>query len=1089
MSDNDKSGFERRTVLKGLGAAGIAGGMTAGVTAQDVTPQDADDPAVDSALADLWADNEMVKVVLRLERLDRAQIQDVGRDEVVSQLQAHAEATQEELRQRAEALDEVRVANTFWLANAMVLKVRTDEISPNELAGWPRVRWVHRNVDYQLPEPASVTDVSTSADDVTYGLEQLNVPEVWDELDVTGAGSEVAVLDTGINADHPDFAAFDPDNWQEFDGDGNPIDSEPFDDNGHGSHVAGTTAGPLEPDGDVPAYGVAPDAELWHGKVLDALGGGTFDQIVAGMEWAVDETTADIIGMSLGGSPSDTVTLEATEHIADAGVILSASNGNDSLSTPGAFYSSFGSQAIDENYDLAEFAVGEWIEPEEFFDDPEEIPDYWADEYVTPTASAAGVDVLSLYPDEYAEISGTSMSQPHKAGAFALMVSASGELDREWFWETMVDTAWQPEQAPSEDPNAEYGHGVIDALEATQQVALDQGVTGTVTDTDDSPIGGADVTVADPGTSTQTDDDGVYDVLAEAGDTTVTAEAFGYEEVSHDVTVPEGDTTEQDFDLPAALAAEVVSDQPAIIEGGETITTTLLAAHPETVTVSNTGGYGGELALTVDGEDADLGEPVALDGGIGEVEVSVETEADTSGGVELEHTFDGAGETTSLTTGPTEVVEELVEVAVIDDTEGYGDDWVAILEDELADVYEVEHVDSSEALEDIEAYDAYFVHGLDSDEWYEATDEIGTIYTAQNLGPDTLSPRAELIDDPDDVTTGTDLATWEITETHEILEDVAEPGDEVEIHTDTWDDGASFGDTDADVYAEAADDANAFAVDEERSDVLLTAIGIGWVGPDELTDDALAIVANAVAYVAAPEDDDWELAPAVVNDEQPGIPSGTGADLVSRLDDQLDLDEEIDLLTGEEAVDAAEEEEYNTYVVNSMETEFVEAFDEQTGDEEINVVWLDQRGRLEGIAAKATALGNPETTDDGRGGGPGSNPELEIVADHPIFDGVGDDGDSFQIHDAHHPDRSWFDGYDGDVVGEIHAHQISGGGGVGIDDGKSTVLLSSFASSGDVTGSDYSEDADTVLGNAVKYLVGALEADSDAQSAMLPADD
>ena len=389
-----------------------------------------------------------------------------------------------------------------------------------------------------------------------------------------------------------------------------------------------------------------------------------------------------------------------------------------------------------------------------------------------------------------------------------------------------------------------------------------------------------------------------------------------------------------------------------------------------------------EKANHVDGEDADLGEPVALDGGIDEVEVSVETEADTSGDIELDHTFEGAGETTTLTTGPTQVVEELIEVAVIDDTEGYGDDWVAILEDELADVYEVE------------------------------------------------------------------------------------------IYTDTWDDGASFGDTDAAFYAEAADGANAFAVDEERSDVLLTAIGIGWVGPDKLTDDVLVIVSNAVAYVAAPDEDDWELAPAVVNDEQPGIPSGTGADLVSRLDDQLDLDEEIGLLTGEEAVNAAEEGEYNAYIVNSIEMESVEAFDESTGDEVINVVWLDQWGRLEGIAAKATALGNPETTGDGRGGSPGSNPELETVADHPIFDGVGDDGDSFQIHDAHHPDRSWFGGYDGDVVGEIHAHQISGGGGVGIDDAKSTVLLSSFATSGDVTGSDYSVEANTVLGNAVKYLAG-----------------
>jgi subtilisin family serine protease len=1006
---------------------------------------------------------------------------------VAADLQTHARNTQQRLLAWADSEDGVRVVNRHWIANAVVLKVRTAEVQPTDITARENVRWLHPNVEIEIPAPVEVNDVSPDAafDDVTYGLDQINVPDVWDQLGVTGDGAEVAVLDTGINADHPDFGDFDPDNWQEFDGDGQPVDSDPFDDNGHGSHVSGTTAGPLEPDGDdIPTYGVAPDAELWHAKVLDALGGGTFAQIIAGMEWTVDETTADIVGMSLGGGATETTTLEATEHIWDAGLILSASNGNNTLSSPGAYYSSFGSQAIDENDDLAEFAVGEWIEPEEFFDDPDEIPDYWPDEYVTPDASAAGVDVLSLYPDEYAEVSGTSMSQPHKAGVFALMVSASGDIDRDWFWETVNETAWQPEQAPDPDPNAEYGHGIVDALEATQLVALDQNVEGQVTDADDDPIAGAEVTVDDPGSTGQTDDDGFYDVIAAAGDNTVTADAFGFGEVSHDVTVPEEGTATQDFDLPAALDGVVDETQEDAIEAGEAIETTLTVAHPETITVTNDGEYDGALDLVVDGEDAEFGEPVELDEPVGDVDVVVETEADDSGFVELEHTLEGLDDEVVLTTGTTEVHEELFEIGVIDDTEGYGDDWVGILDDELSGVFEVEHVSSDDALEEIEAYDSYFVHGLDAeneDEWFDATDGVGTVYTAQNLGPDTLGQRADVVGDPSSVEIDTGLTTGTVTESHEILEDVAEPGDEIEIHTDTFDDGASFGDTDADVYADAADGNNAFAVDEDRQDVLLTAVGLGWVSEGDHTDDALAVVANAVEYTTLPPE---PAAIAVVNDEMSGVPSGPGRDVVDRLESQLEFEYEMALLDGEEAVAAAADGEHDVYVLNHIDPDHVAEFDEHTAGTDAGVVWLDQWGNQgsSAVPSKSDVLGTPEDTDDGRSGG-GQNPNLEVVAEHPILEEIGSPGHMVRIHDADRPDHSWFEGYDGDVIGRIQSSSVSDGDGIGVDDETGTVLLSSFGSTRNVAGDDYSAAADTVVGNAVGYLVAELDAADDARPA------
>lgn len=1088
MEEINGTRLERRTILRLIGAAGAAGGTAAGVGAErSEIDYDSDEPRIDSVLEERWERDEVVGVIARLERVDREQLATGDRAGVVDQLQSHAGDSQRRVLEWARAANGVRITSTHWIANAVVLKVRTSEVRPADIAAQSNVRWVHHNIEYELPELVEVTDAEAYAadGDVTYGLDQINAPDVWEGLDVTGSGAELAILDTGINADHPDFEDFDPANWQEFDENGDPVDSEPFDDHGHGTHVSGTAAGPTEPNGDdIPAYGVAPDAELWHGKVLDGGGGGTFTQIVAGMEWAVDETTADIVGMSLGGPATDTAMLEVTEHIRDAGVILSASNGNSVLSAPGVYHSSFGSQAIDENYELASFAVGDWIEPEEFFDDPDEIPDYWPDEYVTPHAAAAGVDVLSLFPDDYAAISGTSMSQPHKAGAFALMVSASGGVDRDWFVETVTETAWQPDQAPDPDPNDQYGHGVIDAFEAAQIVALDQDVEGYVTDTDGEPIEGAEVTVANPGTSAETDEDGFYDVLAEAGDNTVTADAFGFEDVSHEITVPENGTASRDFDLPEALDATVVEDQPEAIETGDVSEATLAVANPDTVTVTNRREYGGELTLLIDGEEAGFGEPYELGGRDGEVDVVAETEAGETGTVALEHSLEGLDEELLLTTGVTGVHEELFDVAVIDDNRGHGDAWVSILEDELPPVFEVEHVSSAEALEDIDAYDSYFVHGLDrdrQDEWFDATIGIGTIYTAQNVGPVTLDQRSTVVGDPSSVNTGSGLATWTVTGMHRILEGVAQPGDEVEIHTNDFRDGASFVDTAADVYAEAADGNDAFAVAEARQDVLLTAVGLGWVSPSDHTDEALAVLANGIEYLTV---DTEPISVAVVDDEEPGGPSGAGGDVVHRLDDQLEFEYEIALIDGEKAVERAADGEHDVYVVNSIETDHVEAFDEHTADAATGVVWLDQWGNeaSNGISSRSDALGSPAETDDSRAGG-GTNPALEIVADHPILEGIGDPGVMFRIHHAERPDCSWFEGYDGDVIGYIEGSGVTNGSGIGVDEEASTVLLSSFGSTTNVASDDYTREAETVLGNAVRYLLFGMATSDDERTA------
>ncbi|WP_197322314.1 S8 family serine peptidase, partial [Saccharomonospora sp. NB11] len=119
---------------------------------------------------------------------------------------------------------------------------------------------------------------------------QIGAPEAWDS-GLTGEGVRVAVLDTGIDADHPDLADAVVE-AEDFTGSGNTDDGQ-----GHGTHVAATILG----DGsasDGRYRGVAPDAELVVGKVLDDDGFGQESWILAGMEWAAEN--ASVVNMSLG---------------------------------------------------------------------------------------------------------------------------------------------------------------------------------------------------------------------------------------------------------------------------------------------------------------------------------------------------------------------------------------------------------------------------------------------------------------------------------------------------------------------------------------------------------------------------------------------------------------------------------------------------------------------------------------------------------------------------------------------------------------------------------------------------------------------
>ncbi|MFI1280870.1 S8 family peptidase [Streptomyces sp. NPDC020858] len=241
----------------------------------------------------------------------------------------------------------------------------------------------------------------------------IGAPTAW-AAGYTGKGVKVAVLDTGIDVNHPDFAGV-------IDGTASFVPGEAVTDvNGHGTHVAGTIVGSGAASGGVDK-GVAPGADLYVGKVLGgAEGYGQDSWIMAGMQWAA-ESGADVVNMSLGDSyPTDgsdpmSQTVDALSAQYGTLFVIAAGNaGPESISAPGAAASALTVAATDKQDRLASFSS---------------TGPLTRSGGMKPDIAAPGVDITAARSSQmtdggegsYRTISGTSMATPHVAGAAALL--------------------------------------------------------------------------------------------------------------------------------------------------------------------------------------------------------------------------------------------------------------------------------------------------------------------------------------------------------------------------------------------------------------------------------------------------------------------------------------------------------------------------------------------------------------------------------------------------------------------------------------------------------------------------------------------
>ena len=304
---------------------------------------------------------------------------------------------------------------------------------------------------------------------LTWGLAAVRAQESG----YTGRGIRVAVLDTGFDSGHPDFAGRDVTTMSFVDGE------DSHDGHGHGTHCIGTSCGPRALPG-ARGYGVAPQAAIFAGKVLGNDGSGSDTGILAGIDWAL-QNDCHIISMSLGAEVREVHPpyVAAGHRALERGTLIVAAAGNNARRSAGD--PGFVGAPANSPYILSVGALDGTLEVADF--SARTLPGRGGQ--VDVAGPGVGIQSSWPMPKRYNTISGTSMATPHVAGVAALLSEATGFRGRE-LWAELVQEAERLERF-----SVDVGAGLAQApppAQVQEPVPVPEPAPGAADDAeDDSP--------------------------------------------------------------------------------------------------------------------------------------------------------------------------------------------------------------------------------------------------------------------------------------------------------------------------------------------------------------------------------------------------------------------------------------------------------------------------------------------------------------------------------------------------------------------------------------------------------------------------
>ena len=1068
------------------------------------------------------ASGETVVVISVARNLDPRTLP-TDEDEALAQIKSDTEATQ------APVVDELNdlgadVRNQFWAGNIITAEVDFDMTDARRLTDIDGVKAVSPNVRYERPDPPTTSDAGAAPLDndteYTYGLQQINVPEFEDEFGVQGEGATVMIGDDGISnpeAGHPDLEFAKEAIVQNGTVDEGTLVGGA--EGAHGEHTAGTATGAADPAGDVPRYGVAPDADL---LMADVFAGGAFtEDIIASMEWAA-ENDADAASFSLG-FPSSTglstfqpAYVETIEDVNAAGTVAVVSAGNSGsgngggpVTSPATNFRSATVGASNPSESIAPFSSGAVVTDDRIETIGEgDLPDTFPHSYVKPDVAAPGVDVLSAGPlgtavedpnATYSLSSGTSMAAPHYAGAVALLQSATDEdLSPGLIKAALAETAEKPSnEFPSADGrDIRYGTGIIDVHAAAQALNETQTIEGTVTDnaTGDAVVGATVGT--DAGALTTTDSNGSYVLETTEDPATVTVDQFGYVEQTAEVSG--GATT--DFALEPQLAVDLIEGQPAFAATGGNVTLVLDVRNLDSLTIDLTDDSeldASDLTVSVAGDEIALGNETALGGLSADavpVTVDIADDAPTGATFALEHTFVGEGDELVVETGPTETVDELqgpeFEVTSIDvqedvtpsesilitaTVENVGDqtgstqtltaiqdaatggeeNFIFFPPSDVSNLAPGETQTFETNFGSIAGINAVLGTDFGPGDELEAVQQVGS-----NLDP-TVAPEPNVSDEATApftvVANGTAFEVSGLS-----APSSADAGAEIDVSANVTNVGSDAGEQSVD-----------FVFDGSVAASQNVSIDSGETRTVTFEDVPLPD-ADGVFEHGITTEYDGQFAQIVVGD----VPTPTvavvddtgefGGDVVGTLDAELPPNYDVTTATSDAVTDG--DVDADVLVVQQVDPVNGPALVDFAQSSAVGTVWLDNwGGDSNGVPVRSANADDPAQTFEGDGVPTPITYNVESA--HPIFDGVAEPGDSVPIHTGTFGDHTWFSGTDADVLASVAADggAVVAGDALAVDDANNTVYASTLGYSTFVSTQDFTAEADAILANSVQY--------------------